>query len=66
MSSTWKYKNWIAASWDRLSPGRHILLGIEQWIFRERSPYQEVAIARVPEFGRPVERRGRGRIERLK
>lgn len=52
MSSTWKYKNWIAASWDRLSPGRHILLGIEQWIFREHSPYQEVAIARVPEFGR--------------
>jgi spermidine synthase len=27
-------------------------LGIEQWIFREKSPYQEVAIARVPEFGR--------------
>jgi spermidine synthase len=52
MSSTWKYKNWIAASWDRLSPGRHILLGVEQWIFREQSPHQEVAIARVPEFGR--------------
>jgi spermidine synthase len=35
-----------------LSSGRQILLGIEQWIFRERSPYQEIAIARVPEFGR--------------
>jgi spermidine synthase len=46
------FENWIAASWDRLSPGRQILLGIEQWIYRETSPYQEVAIARVPEFGR--------------
>ncbi|MFQ5789454.1 MAG: hypothetical protein ACE5JI_03160 [Acidobacteriota bacterium] len=46
------FGNWIAASWDKLSPGRHILLGIERWIFRERSPYQEVAIASVPGFGR--------------
>ncbi len=52
MSSIWMSKNWIAASWDRLSSGRQILLGIEQWIFREKSTYQEVAIARVPEFGR--------------
>jgi len=52
MSSKWMSENWIAASWDHLSSGRQILLGIEQWIFRERSAYQEVAIARVPEFGR--------------
>lgn len=52
MSSTWMFKNWIAASWDRLSPGRHLLLGIEQWIFRERSPFQEIVIARLPELGR--------------
>jgi spermidine synthase len=45
-------ENWIAASWDRLSSGRQILLGIEQWIFREKSPYQDIAIARVPELGR--------------
>lgn len=52
MSRTWKYENWIAASWDRLERGRHILLGIEEWIFRERSEFQEVAIARVPDYGK--------------
>lgn len=52
MSSTWIFKNWIAASWDQLSPGRHILFGVEEWIFRERSPFQDVAIVRVPSFGK--------------
>ena len=52
MSSDWKYGNWIAASWDRLHRGRHILLGIDNWIFRERSEFQEVAIARVPDSGK--------------
>ena len=52
MSTAWKYGNWIAGSWERLQRGRHILLGIEEWIFRERSEYQEVAIATVPDYGR--------------
>ena len=52
MSSEWKSENWIAASWDKLQSGRHILLGIEQWIFRQRSEFQEVAIAAVPDYGR--------------
>ena len=51
MSSAWMSENWTAASLDRLQRGRHILLGIEQWIYRERSEFQEVAIASVPEFG---------------
>jgi spermidine synthase len=37
---------------DKLQRGRRILLGIEQWIFRERSEFQEVAVARVPDFGK--------------
>jgi len=52
MSSAWKYENWIAASWDKLHRGRHILLGVEEWVFRERSEFQEVAIARVPDAGK--------------
>ena len=52
MSSAWMSENWTAASLDKLQRGRHILLGIEQWIFRERSEFQEVAIATVPEFGK--------------
>lgn len=51
MSNEWKFGNWSAASWDQLSPGKHILLGIEQWKFREHSRFQEVAIARVPGHG---------------
>lgn len=51
MSSVWTSKRWIAASWDRLHPGRQILLGIEEWIFRDRSDFQEVAVARVPSYG---------------
>ena len=47
-----KSENWIAASWDRAHPGRHILLGIDEWIFRKRSEFQEVAIATVPGYGR--------------
>ena len=54
MSNEWRFENWIAASWDRLSPGRHILLGIERWIFRKQSKYQEVAIAEVPAYGRAL------------
>ena len=52
MSSTWKSENWIAASLETLQPGRRILFGIEQWIFRERSEFQEVAIATVAEYGK--------------
>ncbi len=52
MSTAWKYGKWIAGSWDRLQRGRHILLGVEEWIFRERSKFQEVAIATVPDYGR--------------
>lgn len=52
MSSAWTSEKWIAASLDRLQRGRHILLGIDQWIFRERSDFQEVAIASVPELGK--------------
>ena len=52
MSTDWKSENWIAASWDRLQNGRQLLLGIEQWIFRQRSEFQEVAIAAVPDYGR--------------
>lgn len=52
MSSTWKSESWIAASWDKLSRGRHVLLGIDEWIFRERSDFQEVAIATVPDYGK--------------
>ena len=52
MSNAWRFENWIAASWDKLSPGRHILLGIEQWTFRKQSDFQEVAIAEVPAYGR--------------
>lgn len=52
MSSAWTSEKWIAASLDKLQRGRHILLGIDQWIFRERSDFQEVAIASVPEFGK--------------
>lgn len=52
MSSEWKSENWIAASLDRLHRGRHVLLGIDEWIFRQRSEYQEVAIASIPQFGR--------------
>jgi spermidine synthase len=51
MSTAWKYGNWIAGSWDKLQRGRHILIGIEEWIFRERSEFQEVAIATVPDYG---------------
>jgi spermidine synthase len=54
MSSGWRFGSWIAGSWDRLHRGRHVWLGIEEWIVRERSPFQEVAIARVPEFGRAL------------
>ena len=52
MSSAWMSENWTAASLDKLQRGRHILLGIEQWIYRERSEFQEVAIASVPELGK--------------
>lgn len=52
MSSTWKSESWTAASWDKLSRGRHVLLGIDRWIFRERSDFQEVAIATVPDYGK--------------
>ncbi len=52
MPSGLRFGNWIAASWDKSSRGRHILLGIQEWIYRGRSPYQEVVLARVPEFGR--------------
>lgn len=51
MSSEWKYGNWIAASWDRRERGRNTLLGIDEWLFRKRSDFQEVAIARVPDRG---------------
>lgn len=51
MSSEWKYGNWIAASWDRRERGRNTLLGVDEWLFRNRSDYQEVAIARVPDRG---------------
>jgi spermidine synthase len=54
MSRPWTSGNWIAASWDRLHRGRHLLLGVEQWLFRERSEFQEVAIARVPDFGKTL------------
>ena len=54
MSSVWKSKSWIAASSDHLHRGRHTLLGIEKWIFREQSRYQEVAIAEVPDFGKAL------------
>ncbi|GMR22226.1 MAG: hypothetical protein BMS9Abin37_0560 [Acidobacteriota bacterium] len=52
MSSAWMSESWTAASLDRLQRGRHILLGIEQWIYRERSEFQEVAIASVPDSGK--------------
>jgi len=54
MSSEWKSESWIAASLDRQHRGRHTLLGIEKWIFRERSDYQEVAIAAVPDLGKAL------------
>ena len=52
MSSAWTSESWTAASLDKLQRGRHILLGIENWIFRERSEFQEVAVASVPDFGK--------------
>lgn len=29
-------------------------MGVERWLFRERSPYQEIAIGHVPELGRAL------------
>ena len=56
MSSAWMSENWTAASLDKLQRGRHIPLGIEQWIYRERSESQEVAIASGPELGKGLPR----------
>ncbi|HXV64267.1 MAG TPA: hypothetical protein VEK15_26445 [Vicinamibacteria bacterium] len=52
MSRRWKSESWTAAAWDHLHRGRHVLLGTEPWIFRQRSEFQDVAIAQVPEFGK--------------
>lgn len=50
--SAWKFENWIAASWNKLSRGQHVIWGVSEILFRERSAFQEVIIAHVPDQGR--------------
>ncbi|MCG8351405.1 MAG: hypothetical protein MI924_26855 [Chloroflexales bacterium] len=47
-----KSKNWIAASWNQVNPGKQVILGIESVAFKAQSALQEVIVANVPVFGR--------------
>jgi len=49
-----RYERWSAASWDRSDPGRHVLLGVERWVCRQRSRFQQIAVAELPDYGRAL------------
>ena len=54
MPNAHKSSNWIAASCDRTHPTFVVLTGIERWVVRTQSPYQEVVIADLWKGGRAL------------
>jgi spermidine synthase len=44
--------DWVAASYDALCPGRHVLLGTTEIVAEIQTAYQRLVIAEVPTLGR--------------
>lgn len=54
MPNEHKSSNWIAASCDRTHPTFVVLTGVQKWVVRTQSPYQEVVIADLWKGGRAL------------